>query len=83
MPALWAVWCLLSAVVFSLIDWRQTKHLTILIVPLLLAVGLWMIRRRAVRTVLAVTLAAMLVWNIGEIWLLGEVFTDFKVTPAW
>ena len=40
-PGLWAVWFVLTAVAFSLIDWRQTKHLMPLLLPLLLAPVRW------------------------------------------
>jgi len=80
---LWAFWAGLTAVAFTLIDWRQTKHLIILVLPVMLALALWTIRRPKVRAAIVVVLAGGLCWNLGQLWLLWEVFSDFTVTPAW
>jgi len=80
---LWAIWAVLTGLVFTLIDWRQTKHLIILVIPAILALAVWMRRGRRIRGVAVVILATILIWNLGELWLLGEVFSDFRVTPAW
>ncbi len=80
---LWVLWAVLTAVAFSLIDWRQTKHLIILVLPAMLALALWAIRQPKVRAAVGVVLAAVLCWNLGKLWLLAEVFSDFTLTPAW
>jgi hypothetical protein len=38
---LWLLWTVLAAVAFSLVDWRQTKHLMPLLIPLSLAPARW------------------------------------------
>lgn len=81
--ALWAIWAVLTAVAFSLIDWRQTKHLIVLLLPAMLALALWAIRQPKLRVAVGVVLAGVLCWNLGKLWLLAEVFSDFAVTPAW
>ncbi len=44
---LWAVWAVAVAVAFSLIDWRQTKHLMPLMLPLLLGPVRWVLPQPA------------------------------------
>lgn len=75
---LWAIWALLIAAVFSLVDWRQTKHLAPLTLPLYLAlmrVG----QREPIRTGTGLVLTAILIWNIRMVLALA---TDFGVLPA-
>jgi hypothetical protein len=40
-PGLWLTWAFLTAVVFTLVDWRQTKHLTPLLLALVVAPAYW------------------------------------------
>jgi len=80
---LWAVWFVLTAVAFSLIDWRQTKHLMPLLLPLCLApAALAAADRRTLRLVVA-ALATVLLWNVVALWRLAGDFAAFTITPAW
>lgn len=78
------VWIGLGALLFTATDWRQTKHLCLLVpamVPLLarLLAGLGPRLRWTMRGALAVSL----VWNL--IWLvrLAHDFEAMSVTPVW
>jgi hypothetical protein len=82
-PGLWTLWALLTAVVFSLIDWRQTKHLLPLLLPLHLAPARWTAMSRGILWGVAVLFAGLLVWNLGMLRLLATDFQAFPITPAW
>ena len=77
------VWMALTAVAFSAVDWRQTKHLMPLMLPLCLAPAHWAATGRVARLVVAVALAALLLWNLCALGGLAADFAVFRVTPAW
>ncbi len=82
-PDLWAIWVVLTAVAFSLIDWRQTKHLMPLLLPSYLAPARWAATSRTVLILVSVLFAGLLVWNLVTLWLLAADFGGFSITPAW
>jgi hypothetical protein len=82
-PGLWILWALLTAVIFSLIDWRQTKHLLPLLLPLHLAPARCTVTGRVLLWVVAVLFVGLLAWNVGTLRLLATDFEAFTITPAW
>jgi len=86
---LWAVWTLTTAVAFSLIDWRQTKHLTPLLLPLHMAPARCAAVGRATSVFVGVVFAGLLLWNLGMLNILVTDFPTrpdhpyFPITPAW
>jgi len=82
-PGLWAVWMLLTAVVFSLVDWRQTKHLMPLLLSMHLAPALWAASHRIALAIVTVALAGLLLWDLEMLRLLVANFRNFSITPAW
>ncbi len=83
MPGLWALWTLLTGVAFSLIDWRQTKHLMPILLPMHLAPARWAATSRIVLVVVTVLLVGLLLWNFNMLGLLASDFEAFKMAPAW
>jgi hypothetical protein len=82
MPGLWGIWALLIAVAFSIIDWRQTKHIASLSLPLFL--GLARIASEGVaRIIVSILLVALIVWNIGVLWNLAGNFEFLTKVPEW
>jgi hypothetical protein len=81
--ALWLCWILLVAIVFSIIDWRQTKHL----MPILLPLFLGLVPDRHAprwRTAVAVTtFAGLIVWSAWPLSQLVENFNSFPMSPVW
>jgi len=82
-PGLWLLWALLTATAFSLVDWRQTKHLMPLGIPLSLALGHWAARARLQLLVTAALLAGVTAWNLCAIGGLAGDFAAFPITPGW
>ncbi len=82
MPGLWAIWFLLTAVAFSLIDWRQTKHLTPLLLPLCLAPARWAVSGRTVLILVSVLFVGLLAWNLGMLATLADGFGVSPIAPA-
>jgi len=82
-PGLWVLWVLLVAVVFSLIDWRQTKHLMPFVPVLYLAAARWAGKNRTVLAVAGVLFACLLVWNLDMLRVLANDFRAFPITPDW
>ena len=90
MPGLWAIWFLLTAVAFSLIDWRQTKHLTPLLLPLCVAPARWAVSGRtvppaardAVLILVGVLFVGLLAWNLGMLATLVDRFEVSPIAPA-
>jgi hypothetical protein len=83
MPGLWVAWILLSAAAFSLIDWRQTKHLMPLLLPAHLAPARWAASGYGALVLVSVVFAGLLLWNVGMVHQLAADFTRFSITPAW
>lgn len=82
MPGLWAAWALLTAVAFSLIDWRQTKHLMPLLLPLHLAAARWAASGRTALILISALFAALLLWNLQVLQTLADGFDAFPIRPA-
>lgn len=79
----WALWMLLLGAAFTVVDWRQTKHLTPLLIPLLLAPARRSASSRATLRATAAVLLFLVVWNLRAVAALGRDFASFTVTPAW
>ncbi|MGH9387664.1 MAG: hypothetical protein ACRD2N_25680 [Vicinamibacterales bacterium] len=79
----WLLWIGLTAVVFTIVDWRMTKHLVLLIVPLCLGLvpsrpaPCWRV------AVAAATSLALVAFNIFTLASLAGNFSGFQITPAW
>jgi hypothetical protein len=82
MVGLWAIWALMIAVAFSVIDWRQTKHLAPLVLPLTLAISCAG-RSRVTRLAFGLALCALLAWDVRVLWLLAKDFNSLPAVPEW
>lgn len=79
----WAVWMLMTSLAYTAVDWRQTKHLMPLLLPLFLAPARWAsYDRRALRAA-AAGLLFLLLWNLEATRRLCLDFAGFAVTPDW
>jgi len=74
---------IVTAVVFSVIDWRMTKHL----MPMVLALHMVLTPTRHAApwrvAAAAATCLWLIVWNIPVVVSLVRDFAGFTVTPAW
>jgi hypothetical protein len=75
---LWTMTALVMGIAFSVVDWRQTKHLAPLLLIVALAIGAGG-RRPSWRAGLAVVTAGVLAWNA---WMLVRLANDFSALPA-
>jgi hypothetical protein len=82
-PVLWLLWTFLTAAVFSLVDWRQTKHLMPLLIPLCVAPAWWAATGRLRLALVLAALAGLTAWNLASVWGLVENFAGLPITPAW
>ena len=82
MPGLWAIWALLAAIAFSIVDWRQTKHLAPLTLPLFLAISQIGIKRIQCVIVDAL-LIALAIWNVGILYIVAGNFEFLEKMPEW
>jgi hypothetical protein len=79
----WLLWIAVTAIAFTIVDWRMTKHLIPLLLPLLIAsaplrgAGFWR------RLVPVYALGFALLLNVPELSRLVGDFVSFVVTPAW
>jgi hypothetical protein len=74
----------ISAIGFSLVDWRQTKHLAQFLAPFALLVSvLWASTRGRVRLALGALLTAAVIWNWCRIGMLMRDFDYIKALPIW
>lgn len=80
---LWAIWTLITAVAFSVVDWRQTKHLMPLMLVFHLAPIRWASGDRRRLALVAVVFLALLAWNLWTLRTLVIDFEGFSVTPGW
>jgi hypothetical protein len=79
----WIAWILVTGVIFSIVDWRMTKHLTPLLIPLFLLPAAWSKSGWIARIIVIGTFCGLCVWNVM---VLREVMADFRfltITPAW
>lgn len=82
MPGLWLVWSIGLAIAFSIVDWRQTKHLAPLCIPLFLGLGA-VSNKQKVAGIVGLLLLAMFLWNLT---VLSAMNADFQVLikkPEW
>ncbi|UPT74412.1 MAG: hypothetical protein M0D55_01290 [Elusimicrobiota bacterium] len=79
----WAAWMLMTALAFTVIDWRQTKHLMPLLLPLFLAPARWASFGRDQLRATAAIMLALLAWNARAVAALCRDFAGFNVTPGW
>lgn len=79
----WLAWMLVTAAAFTAIDWRMTKHVMPLALPLCLALtpGHRAARHRVAMAV-AVCLVVLLL-NAVDLRTLALTFDAFRVTPIW
>jgi len=82
-PGLWITWTLIMVLTFSWVDWRQTKHLSPLFLPLLVAPALWASRSKLRIIITGVLLVGLTAWNLCALCGLAEDFARFSITPAW
>jgi len=82
-PLLWVIFALLLAVAFSVIDWRQTKHLFPLLLVLHLAAARWAASGRLRSIAVGGLFIWLLLWNLGMLHTLATDFAAFRVTPTW
>jgi hypothetical protein len=82
-PGLWLVWTLLAAMAFSLVDWRQTKHLMPLMIPICMAPACWALRGKVQRNLVTIVFAGLVAWNVWTICGLAVNFASMATTPGW
>jgi len=83
-PGALAGWVVVGAVAFTVIDWRQTKHLSLLLPAIAVLQG-WLLGRTADRTrwALRALLLVSITWNTVWIAHLSRDFTALAPTPLW
>jgi hypothetical protein len=79
----WTVWVAVTSLVYSLVDWRMTKHLAPLFVPLFLIPAAWSARGPVARILVIVTFCGLFFWNVNALRLVMEDFQVLTITPAW
>jgi hypothetical protein len=83
-PGLFLLWAGIGAVLFSLVDWRQTKHLAHILPALAVLVGVyWASLEGRLKHALSAALVAAMLWNIWRIGLLMADFGYLAPTPIW
>lgn len=79
---LWAIWAVMIAIAFSIIDWRQTKHLAPLTLPLTLAIAR-LGERGTMRLAVSLLLVVLVALNARTLALLAADFTSLPTVPEW
>jgi hypothetical protein len=81
---LFLLWLAIGAIGFSLVDWRQTKHLSKILPPLVVLIMVfWGSLEGRARTALTAVLGGAVLWNL---WTIGRLMADFeylKPLPIW
>jgi hypothetical protein len=77
-------WTAAVAIVFTLTDWRQTKHLALFVPAATLLIGVTVVDARpGPRWALRFALLAALAWNTAELVRLAHDFESMSATPLW
>jgi hypothetical protein len=79
----WLAWTVVTAGAFSVVDWRQTKHLAILILPLYLVLARAGGRGPRLRLAVAAGLATLLAFNLPVLAGLANNFESLAKAPEW
>jgi hypothetical protein len=74
---------LIGALVYSLTDWRQTKHLSLLVAPALLALAAAVPPGLRARLLALAVLAAMIATNLATAWPLLRDFSALTPSTIW
>ncbi|MET0386102.1 MAG: hypothetical protein ABW321_09105 [Polyangiales bacterium] len=82
-PGLLATWFALSALAFSAIDWKQTKHLASLLVAVTLGWGVAVARGRISARLTLVLAALIVVINLLALSTLADDFSALVKKPEW
>jgi hypothetical protein len=78
------VWTAIGAIGFSLVDWRQTKHLAhILPAVAVLTAVYWASLEGKARSAVSILLGAAVLWNLWRIGLLMQDFNYLRPSPIW
>lgn len=81
---LFVAWVLAGALAGTLVDWRQTKHLSLILAPIiLLTVVLWNRLTNRPRAVMLAILIAAITWNAWSSAKLGMAFRSFRMPGGW
>ena len=84
LPGFLATWAVLASVAFSLVDWRQTKHLAeIMMLSIVIAPALAMGSGRRFRRFLIVVFLAVLCLNVLGLHDLARDFDSLVKRPEW
>jgi hypothetical protein len=77
-------WFLIGAVLFSLTDWRQTRHFMLIIPPMIICTLLFLDKMESrIKYPLIGLLALTIIRNTWVILKLAEDFETIKPTPIW
>jgi hypothetical protein len=79
----WFLWMTLTALVFSVVDWRQTKHLVIMTLPLFLAPARAAARSRLLLLLIAIVFAVLIALDLKTIVGLSGDFDAIHKLPGW
>jgi len=78
------VWFLTGAILFSITDWRQTKHLMLIILPLIISTLLFISRTKFWLKMIFLLIFTFLIYNNIEVIIkLSKDFTAISPTPIW
>ena len=79
---LWSIWTISLAIVFSSVDWRQTKHLAPMTMPLSLAMAHFIFKRYHL-VFGSLLLLAILAINLSILYPLVRDFNSLPALPDW
>ena len=78
------LWFSVGAVLFSITDWRQTKHLMHILPPLVISTLIFISGKNLwLKTVFIIIFAFLVYNNIGVILKLSKDFSTISPTPIW
>ena len=81
---LFGYWFLIGAVLFSITDWRQTRHFMLIIPPMIICTLLFLDKMKSwIRYFLIGLLGLLIMRNIWMILQLANNFEIIKPTPIW
>ncbi len=82
-PGLWAIWVLMTAIVFTWVDWHQTKHLEPMLLAFYLAIGCWAARGPRPLWIVSMVLPVAAILGTLMIVALAGNFSSLPITPGW
>lgn len=80
---IFSFWFIVGALIFSMVDWRQTKHLMLITPPIVISLVILTVQKKYLRFITSSIICCIIMRNILFILKLVENFGYYQPSPSW